>query len=162
MRQKQIWVQVPCYLCDGMHFLYFTPEQFWSAELKQLACAETELQLGVFGGEQAVVNYARPGCSELERFLDDAAFDDFFDEPGIMYQVLSQVHDLSEDGNVACTCGNREISVDIFPDRLELYCADCGRQQSVPATSEQDLDHLLCATHLEIGGDRPPRRKHKK
>ncbi len=163
IRQGQVWLQVPCYLCDGVHFLYFTPDAFWHEELKQIPCAETELQLGVFGGESAVTSYARPGSSELERLLEDAAFDDYFDEPVIMYQTLSVIHGLSEAGNLTCTCGNQEISVDIFPDRLELSCPECGRHRGVSATTEEDLNHVQRLTHIQVGDDTPNRRKgHKK
>lgn len=161
-RPGQVWMQVPCYLCDGIHFRYYPAEQFWDTGLKQIACAETDLQLGVLGDEDAVVEYVRPGLSELERFMDDEAFDDFFDAPAIMYQVLCQVQELSAHGLLRCRCGSREIGADLFPDRLELICAACGRQQTVPACSERDLDALMRASYLEIGGDVPPRRRGSK
>ena len=41
--------------------------------------------------------------------------------------------------------------MDLFPDRLELYCAACGRQRTVPAATEQDLEAVLRASYLEIG-----------
>ena len=162
VRPHQVWMQVPCYLCDGMHFRYYSPEEFWAPGLKQIACAETDLQLGVLGSEDAVVDYVRPGLSDLERFLDDEAFDDFFDEPAIMYQVLNQVQELSAHGLLRCCCGSRDIGADLFPDRVELVCAACGRQRTVPACSERDLDALMRASCLEIGGDAPPRRRGSK
>lgn len=162
VRQRQVWLQVPCYLCDGLHFLYYTPSEFWGAGLKQLNCTETDLQLGVFGDPEAVSAYAKPGCSELERILGDAAFDDYFDQPEIMYQALSVVRELSEEGNVSCICGGQEITVDVFPDRLELACLDCGRHRVVPAATDEDLSWLLGASHLQVGGDTPPRRKGSK
>lgn len=154
IRQKRVWFQVPCYLCDGLHFLYYHPELFWGPELKQISCAETELQLGVFGSEEAVANYAKPGSSELERLLEDDAFDDYFDEPGVMYQLLSQVQSLSEAGNLTCHCGNREIAIDIFPDRLELSCGECGSYETLSAVVDEDLEPLLLADRLEIGAER--------
>lgn len=162
IRPGQVWLQVPCYLCDGVHFLYYRPDEFWGNRLKQLSCTETELQLGVFGESEAVANYAKPGSSELERLLDDAAFDEYFDEPSIMYQTLSLVHSLSEEGNLTCVCGNQEITVDVFPDRLELSCTDCGRQKPVPATTDEDLVQLQRLSHIQVGGDPTPRRKGSK
>ena len=161
-RPGQVWMQVPCYLCDGIHFRYYPAEQFWDTGLKQIACAETDLQLGVLGDEDAVVEYVRPGLSELERFMDDEAFDDFFDAPAIMYQVLCQVQELSAHGPAALPLrqpGDRRRPV---PHALELICAACGRQQTVPAFSERDLDALMRASYLEIGGDVPPRRRGSK
>lgn len=162
-RRGQVWLQIPCYLCDGVHFFYYTPDHFWKPDLEQILCAETDLQLGAFGGDEAITAYARPGTSELERFMEDAAFDEYFDEPTIMYQALHLVHGLSQSGNLSCTCGNDQISVDIFPDRLELSCQECGRYKPVPAITEDDLDHLQRLSHICVGDDPPNRRKgHKK
>lgn len=161
-RQGQVWLQVPCYLCDGVHFLYFSPSAFWEPELKQLTCAETDLQLGVFGSDELVTGYAKPGSSELERLLEDAAFDDYFDEPTIMYPILNLVHILSEAGGLSCTCGNNEISVDIYPDRLELLCSDCGRYKPVPATTEEDLMEVERVAQIQVGDDTPTRRRGNK
>lgn len=162
VRKGQVWLQVPCYLCDGLHFLYYTPGEFWGARLKQLNCIQTDLQLGVFGDVESVASYAKPDCSELERILADAAFDDYFDEPEIMYQALQVVRELSAEGNVSCVCGGKEITVDVFPDRLELACLDCGRHRVVPAVTDEDLSWLLGVSHLQVGGDKPPKRKGSK
>lgn len=163
VRPGQVWMQVPCFLCEGTHFRYYSPGQFWQPGLKQIACAETDLQLGVLGDEGAVVEYVRPGLSDLERFMEDDAFDGFFDDPVVMYQVMNQVQELGAQGLLRCRCGSRDVGVDLFPDRLELYCAACGRQRTVPAATEQDLEAVLRASYLEIGGDAPSRRRgHKK
>ncbi len=151
VRPGQVWMQVPCFLCDGTHYRYYAPERFWAPDLKPITCAETDLQLGVLGGEEAVAEYVRPGLSDLERFMEDEAFEGFFDDPAVMYQVMTQVQEMGAHGLLRCQCGSREIGVDLFPDRLELYCAACGRQRTVPAATEQDLEAVLRASYLEIG-----------
>lgn len=161
-RQGQVYLQVPCYLCDGVHFLYFNPVRFWGAELESIACAETDLQLGVFGEDEAVQDYARPGSGELERLLEDTAFDDYFDDREAMYQTLNRVHELAEEGKVGCVCGNHDIAVDLYPDHLELSCSSCGRHKSLPAGNEEDLAALARVGRIEVGEDTPNRRKGNK
>jgi len=162
-KPDQVFLQVPCYLCDGVHFLYFSPRQFWNAKLEEVSCAETSLQLGVFGSLPEVEQYARPGGSELERLLEDAAFDDYFDHREVMFQMLARIHTLAEEGNVTCVCGNRKLSIDIYPDRLDLTCEDCGRHKSVSAVSDEDLAQFERTARIEVCGDTPGRRKgHKK
>lgn len=162
-KRGQVFVQVPCYLCDGVHFLYYSPRQFWNAKLEEVSCVETSLQLGVFGAFSDVEQYARPGGSELERLLEDAAFDDYFDHREVMYQMLARIHTLAEAGNVTCVCGNHKLSIDIYPDRLDLTCEDCGRHKAVAAGSDADLAELERTARIEVGGDTPGRRKgHKK
>lgn len=162
-KQGQVWLQIPCYLCDGLHFMQIASRRFWSGRLQPLMCSDTDLQLGVFGGENEVEVYARAGGSELDRLLEDAAFGEYFDHPEVMYQALSQVHTMAENGNLTCVCGNRHISVDIYPERLDLSCSECGRHRTVLAGREEDLAALECMTRIEVGDDAPGRRKgHKK
>lgn len=160
---RQAWLQIPCYLCDGLHFVYFPSRTFWDQKLKPIMCAETELQLGVFGPEEEVAAYARAGGSELDRLLDDAAFGEYFDHPDLMYQVLSHVHTLAEEGNLVCVCGNHYIGVDIFPERLDLTCTVCGAHRTLTATTEAELATLEGMSRIVIGDDSSGRKKgHKK
>ncbi|HLN60012.1 MAG TPA: hypothetical protein VK464_00575 [Symbiobacteriaceae bacterium] len=162
-RAEQVAVQLPCYLCDGLHFLYFSPRNFWKGHLKPVACPETDLQLGVFGPEAEVEVYARTGGTELDRLMDDEAFGEYFDHPVVMFEALSRVHNMAEEGRLSCVCGNDHIAVDIYPERLELCCPDCGRRKTIMAARDEDLTLLETAAHLEVGDDAPGRRKgHKK
>lgn len=158
-KRGQISLQLPCYLCDGMHFNYYSPREFWSGKLKQLVCAESGLQLGAFGEDQAIASYARPGENDLDRLLEDSAFDDYFEDREVMYQAVTLVNTLADCGKVACVCGSTNISVDVYPDRLELTCEDCGSPKSIPASSSDDASQFLQMTHIEVGDDRPRRRK---
>ncbi len=158
-KRKQVSVQLPCYLCDGVHFSFYSPRHFWSEELKQITCAETDLQLGAFGDEAAVKTFARPGGSELDRLLEDEAFDDYFEDRETMYQAVTLVNTLSDYGKVSCACGSKRISIDLYPDRLELTCEDCGAHKSLYACNEEDAVALQVVTYIEVGDDLPPRRK---
>ncbi|HWI53280.1 MAG TPA: hypothetical protein VNT01_14150 [Symbiobacteriaceae bacterium] len=159
----QVLLQIPCYLCDGLHFMQYSAKQFWGGRLQPLMCSDTDLQLGVFGAENEVEAYARAGGSELDRLLEDAAFGEYFDQPDVMYQALSRVHTMAEEGHLTCVCGNRHISVDIYPERLELSCGECGRHKTVLAGQAEDLAALESLARIEVGDDAPGRRKgHKK
>lgn len=158
-KHGQVAVQIPCYLCDGIHFMYDSSKRFWHEAFRHISCSETELQLGAYGQTPEVEAYARPGVSDLDRLLEDAAFDDYFDHPEIMYQALNLVHNLAEQGSLACACGNPKISVDIYPDRLELICLDCGRHKAIMAATEADLTLLELTTRIEVGDDTAGRRK---
>lgn len=155
VRPGQVWLQIPCYLCDGVHFHTFTPKQFWNSEVKPIICSETELQLGVFGAEEAAEAHARSVGSDLDRLLEDAAFSDYFDQPDIMYRVLELVHAMADDGNLRCVCGSRQISVDIYPERLELTCTECGQRKALPAESETDLTAVEQVAQITVGDDFP-------
>lgn len=137
-RPQTFWLQVPCFLCDGMHFIYYTKREFWHPEAKAITCPDTDLQLGSFGDEQQLHEFAADEARQAG-LGDAAAVRDLFANPDVMYQMLSHVHDMAADGNLDCTCGNGRIEVDIFPDRVELICPVCRRGHTLPAISEEDL-----------------------
>lgn len=153
VRKGQVRLQVPCYLCEGLHFFYYRPAQFWSGELHDVTCTVTDLQLGVFGDERAVAESDQQGQSELEHLLEEGAFEEYFDNPGVMYESLRYVHDLAEKGNLSCACGNRKVEVDIFPDRLELGCPDCKAQRTILAATEEDMVGLRRIRRIEVGSE---------
>lgn len=161
-KRGQVSLQIPCYLCDGVHFSYYAPRTFWSDPLKQLACTETDLQMGAFGNPADVAAYARPGGSELDRLLEDTAFDDYFEHREAMYQVVTLVNTLADDGKVTCTCSSQQIAIDLFPDRLELTCTDCGSHRTLSAGKDEDLHALASVTQITVGDDKSPRRKKRR
>ena len=157
-RGGPFWVQVPCYLCDGMHFTYYAVSEFWAPAVKRILCIDTDLQLGAFGGEAEVAAMVPPGDHEAEKLLEDTIMEDYFENPEIMYQALTHVHDLADAGHLNCQCGNRKVEVDIFSDRLELSCPECGGRLAVHAADAADLERLEAYEALQVGeGDHTAR-----
>ncbi len=136
----QLWLQIPCLLCETTHFLFYSSREFWSPLLHNLYCTETGLEIGFFGSEREVKDTA---CtSEIENhstFWENGEEEDYFTDPDIMYQVLNHLHDVAEKGRLSCPCGNRNLKVDIYPNRLELRCPACSRSMVILAEKEEDL-----------------------
>jgi len=155
---RQLALQIPCYLCDGVHFFYHDSKSFWAVELKQISCAETDLQVGVFGGETAVSATVKPDGNEMERLLQDEAFDDYFEDRTVMYRLLNRLNQLTDEGKLTCSCGNHAIAVDVYPDQVELSCSECDHVESVPASTIEDVTALERLTYVEIGQGHPVRK----
>ena len=139
---NRFWLQFQCPLCETIHFLYFPRTEFWDPEVKAITCPETGADVGFFGLETDVREFAQ---NDNQRALEAAAEelgDDYFESPEVMYEVLNRIHDLAEEGELSCLCGHSNVEVDILPDRLELHCPQCGRWRLVGAGSQEDLDAL--------------------
>ncbi len=190
-RGGQFYLQFPCFLCDHTHFLYFPRAAFWAPELKQIACPETGLDLGFFGanrpleqalsdalgaaGEGAHGEGAPPGGWPKVRgtlpipdqdaldLVEEVGFDEYFENPQVMYQLLNRLHEMAANGKLHCVCGNPDVQVEVLPDRVELTCPTCGRWRPLVAESDQDLAQLDRLERLPAGeqgwreGDAPPR-----
>lgn len=79
---------------------------------------------------------------EMEELMEEAGFDEYFDNPQVMYELLNGLHEMASQGTLHCACGNPDVQVEVLPDRVELTCPACGRWRSLVAESDQDLDEL--------------------
>lgn len=165
---SQFWLQFPCFLCEGTHFIYFSRAAFWAPEVKPIACLETGLDVGFFGQEQEGVREKLAGLEpEPDRaaaeLAEEAGFDEYFENPAVMYEMLGRLHELAEGGRLRCACGNSQVQVDVLPNRLELTCPTCGRWRQLAAESKSDLARLAefearggAATGWLDAAERPP------
>jgi hypothetical protein len=152
-RRGTIWLQIPCYLCEQRHFVYYSVRELFAPGVHNITCAETDLQLGWFGDPGALAEFAHTGRSELDRLLEDAAFGEYFDSPTVMYGILNHIHELSEKGKLGCQCGSPKIGVDIYPERLDLHCSDCGGKRSILAATDDDLLRVKGQGRIMIGDE---------
>jgi hypothetical protein len=86
--------------------------------------------------------------SELSVF--DDARDDFFVNPRIMAEILNRVRSLTDRGDVYCQCGNEEPRIEVFGDRVELSCQECGSLCIVYAENENDLEVMRGIDCIEL------------
>ena len=138
----RIWLQFPCILCEEVHFSYYSRAEFWDPATKTISCPASDLDVGFLGVEEEVRSSFDAGMREAERLLKESGLDDFFDNSEVMYAALNRVYDLVHQGKVSCPCGGRDLQVEIFPERVEIHCADCGRFRPIPAARERDLKRL--------------------
>jgi len=142
-RSKQgFWLKVTCPLCEEPHTYSFTTRDFFSKDIKALSCLETELEIGFMGEEAGVRQAAEWPREELDARVAEASFEEYFDDPQVMYETLQRLHSLATGGKLGCPCGNTRLEVNIYKDRLELKCPACGKRQKLPASSPQDLESL--------------------
>jgi len=60
------------------------------------------------------------------------------------------VYELAEQGLVYCQCGNYNIEIDVFPDRMELQCKKCNGVSIIYAETEEDLSIVQQVDELEL------------
>jgi anti-sigma factor RsiW len=94
---------------------------------------------------------AAPGPSEeLEALADDINSEGYFHNSDIMYEVLNCLHEIAEQGELYCQCGNLKIEVELFPDCLELHCRNCDSINIIYAETEDDLNVIRQVDTIEL------------
>ena len=136
---KNYLVRIACLACAGTHHIRLSRKEFWSEEIHRFRCAEIGVEIGYLGPEQAVRKVVEDDRDGLESIANDLGFDDFFNHPEVMLEVLGHLHFLAENENLSCQCGNRQIEVNVFPDKLELRCVSCESLLIVYAETKEDL-----------------------
>ncbi len=137
--RKNYWLQVPCVVCESKHVRSLSARMLWSDEVNYLFCHETGLELGYVGPQDEVKALAVAQQETMEALGDFDKDDEYFNNSEIMYEVLNCLHDIAEQGLLYCQCGNQDVEVDIFPDRLELHCKDCDSVNIIYAETDDDL-----------------------
>ncbi len=172
---------LPCAICDYKHMRQISGTQLWSGQLITLYCQESGMELAHIGSAERVHKAVQSYDDELDLLIRQFEDDDYFNNSAIMYEVINRLHDIAEKNGLYCQCGNDEIEVEIFPDRLELYCKDCNSVSIVYAETEEDLEVIINTDYIELtqhgfsfldcwgNGDsknnpklKKPRRKHNK
>ncbi len=149
--RKDYMVQVPCVVCESKHMRSISSRRFWSDEVNYLFCQETGLELGYLGPEEAVRELAEAQEESIESLAGEFEGEDrYFNNSEIMYEVLNRLHDIAEQGALYCQCGNLDVEVDIFPDRLELHCKECDSINIIYAETEDDLRVIKDVETIEL------------
>lgn len=143
-------ITVPCGVCGGEHRAEVPARSLLEGPGVGLACPDTR-QLCCYIGERDRVERS---LAELERTLEkkkEREADTFVDDV-IMYEVLSELRDISARGGISCACGSKGCSMEIHGAAVDLVCPACGGRLRLPAATDEDLDRLCCQYTLTIPG----------
>ncbi|OAT79755.1 hypothetical protein [Desulfotomaculum copahuensis] len=145
-------LQVPCVVCGEIHPLHVPGRHLWSGRLIELFCTQTGIELGWLGSTDRVRQVTHDRKEDLSSLINEFATADYFHNNSVMCAILKRLHILGEQGEVYCRCGNGQIEVDIFPDRLELHCADCEDVRIIYAETEADCEAVKNLNSIVLNG----------
>lgn len=148
--RQHYWFQIPCVLCETNHLVYYKAKQLWSNELNFFYCTDADIELGYFGPEEKVKTFSENYDNNIESLVEELGYDDYFNSPDIMFEVLNSLHEIAEEGFLYCDCGSFQIEIDIFPDRVELQCKNCNSVVIVYAETEDDLRKIRNIKKIEL------------
>lgn len=137
-RKGRLMIHVPCVLCDSEHHVYLSESDVWGVNLRPILCQETGIEIAFFGEEGEVLRVATATEEEAKRVLAEENCD-YFDNPGVMYEILNHLHRVANDDGLVCPCREGEVEVEVYSDRVELHCTNCHRWWIVKAGKEEDL-----------------------
>jgi uncharacterized Zn-finger protein len=71
-----------------------------------------------------------------------------FENPDVMFAILSHLQQLAGMSKVACQCDHPSVGIDIYSDKVELVCSYCGSAMLIGASTEADLQRVLSLSEI--------------
>jgi hypothetical protein len=147
---KDFYLQLSCLICEEVHIIKFTRQELWEKQLVVLRCTDTGQELGYIGEDTAIVKIIKQKQNDIESIMNNLGFDDYFTNPQVMFEVLKHLHQLAEQNQMFCLCGNNQIEIDVFPEKLELHCPFCQSLHIIYAETIEDLRIVKQANSIAL------------
>lgn len=138
-KKNTFWLEIECCMCESSHIYYFPMKAIWHNKLLTLICMETGIEIAFLGPQKQVYQKVQDAEKTVEQIAEELGYGDYFINPDIMYKTLDKIHAISDANNLSCSCGNQRLDVEVYTERVEIYCEHCGATGIVFAENLQDL-----------------------
>lgn len=147
--RKTFYLEFVCGMCTETHMYTFSRNLLWTGAATPIFCLDTDLEAGFAGKKESIQTAMREMEQSIEEMALELGYDEYFENPDVMYNILERLYNIAEKGYLTCQCGSTDIEMEIFPDRVELQCESCTSVDNIPAAMPQDesrverMDKLL-------------------
>ena len=144
-------MNISCVVCEDNHVHKISGKNLWQGEkVICLFCHDTGLELGYWGTMLEVKSAIAQKDDEISILLNEITKDDYFINSEVMYDVIHCLHEIADRGLLYCQCGNDEIEMEIFAERLELHCKGCDSINIIYAENDDDLKFIRQIEKIEL------------
>lgn len=140
-----------CPICKFSHSFSFSFQELFAEQLHILYCEETGQEICSLGwGVKMEKKVLANSKDEDEDLWEQFGCSEYFHDPEVMFKCLDYLHQLASYGEIFCQCGNKKIEVDVFPEKIELFCSRCTGLGMIFAETEQDYLTLEKVKRIEL------------
>jgi len=157
---KRFCLQVQCPFCEQPHIFLLNRSQVWARKVLPLYCRTTGQEIGWMGPKPEIsaglnldITESPAGKSRQKGIILPA----FLEYSLALYDTVDQISQLAEEAKIHCHCNQQDLEVEIFPDRIRLYCESCGAWKVVSIRAESEVkgqpDYDKLRLHkVDLGG----------
>lgn len=140
-------ITVDCPICGEPHHFNIRKVTFWESEFFVLHCPETGFGILFIGSDERI----RAEINRQEQLLSKFDDDDVTigSELSNIFETVEHINEICKTGGIYCSCGSRNIGIEIDNDKITLTCRDCGREKHI-LTDSQSLKELLDASTIVL------------
>lgn len=132
-------ITVHCPICDEKHLYNIRKITFWHKDFFVLHCPESGFGVLFIGNDKQI----RDEIADQERLINGLE-EDFTvgEELSVIFEAVEHINALAKNDNIFCSCGSRNIAIEIDNDFITLFCRDCSAKRKI-ATDKDSLEQLL-------------------
>lgn len=138
-------IKIPCIGCGKKHVFFFKRRDilYKRNSVKIFNCPETGVYCCVIGKGDKVRSEIDSLEKELDEMINKFGYDSYFKNTQVMFDILNILHDIAEQDNLYCECGNNDVELILLSDRINLRCKKCSGSKDIYASTNEDLKDIL-------------------
>ena len=132
-------ISVNCPICDEKHIYNIRKITLWHNDFFVLHCPESGFGILFIGAEKRI----RDEIADQESLINELE-EDFTvgEELSVIFEAVEHINQLAKNDNIFCSCGSRNIAIEIDNDYITLFCRDCNAKKKI-STDKEALEDLL-------------------
>jgi hypothetical protein len=147
---------IPCIGCGADHIYLLSRKKFISSEVNVLNCPKTGMQQCFIGNDRDVRQKIDNLEKEFDELIDMFGYDNYFINTQVMFDTVNIIHDIAEEGNLSCECGNNDIELLLLSDKIYLRCKRCLANKTIFASSNEHLKNNLQIKQIVLLNEKEP------
>jgi predicted RNA-binding Zn-ribbon protein involved in translation (DUF1610 family) len=148
---KRFRLQVQCSICDQPHIFLLNRGQIWGRRVFPLYCRATGREIGVLGPEVEVHDGLDLFLNRVNwRIFGTDTVASFSQNPILGYRLIDHISQMAKNEKIYCHCGQLDLEVEVFPDKIRLYCERCGAWSIIQICPEAENQDFSCRDQIRL------------
>lgn len=150
---RDIFIKTPCIGCGNEHIYTLKRKDIIKRGINVFHCPMVRMEQCFIGKDDLVRKMVDSLERELDALIDMFGYDNYFSNTQVMFDSLNKIHDIAEQGNLLCECGDNDIELVLLPDKIYLLCRKCSASKVIYAASNEDLKDILVKQQILLVSD---------
>ena len=136
-------ISIPCIGCGTNHVYILERKDFMKQDVSVFYCPKTGIKQYFIGCDMDVRKRIDILEKEFDELINMFGYDSYFSNTQVMFDSLNIIHDIAEKGNLFCECGNNDIELLLFSDKIYLRCKKCPASKVLNTSTNEHLRQNL-------------------
>ncbi len=117
-----------CLVCDEEHIFQIPLQELLHQNCVAFSCPDIHIGLAYVGKRDAVLTMVKDNGAYIEEIVTACGLEHTGKNGLTMLKALDRIQEISDEGNLTCSCGSNTIDVDVLSEALVLTCCMCGAE----------------------------------